>query len=181
MTNKDRRAIRLGATALGSIAIVWLVILPWWSHWNDQVAQIDQTRQRLQDFQDQTRRLSNLDRELEPVLGPAVKKPLDDLAAARTQLLKDVMDLNGKSGSQIRSVQPEAPRPLQEVPGVVRVTLQVQSMCQPLQLVQLLSNAKSNPNLLILDRMETTTGQQGPGAMNVTMVWSTLARQEGTR
>ncbi len=176
MNQRDRRAIRLGAIALASIAGVWLLILPWWSHWGDQRDRIEHSRQRLEDVQQQTQRLAALDRQLEPILGSAIKKPLVGMEAARTQLIKDVMDLNNRSGSQIRSVQPEGPRPLSELPGVVRVTVQVQSMCQPMQLVQLLSSARSNPNLLLLDRLETTGGQ---GQMTVTMVWSTLARAEG--
>jgi hypothetical protein len=73
-------------------------------------------------------------------------------------------------------MQPEAPRTIPELPGAVRLTVQVQCMCQPSQLVQLIAGARNNADLLLLDRLETTGGM---GQMNVTTVWSTLAKQEG--
>jgi hypothetical protein len=84
---------------------------------------------------------------------------------------------------------PEAPRPVPEVPGISRMSVQVQAAAQAPQLVQLLAAARSSPDLMLLDRIEVTTSAQSPGqrpsgqpgVMNITAVWSTLARQEAAR
>jgi hypothetical protein len=178
MNNRDRRAVILGGSALAMIAAIWLIVLPVCSTWADTRDRADQSRKSLDNIAEQTRRLIAMDRQLEPSLGAAVKKPLVGLSAARTQLVKNLIDLHNNCGAQISSMQPEAPRTIQEVPGVVRLTVQVQSMCQPSQLVQLLAGARNNPDLLLLDRIETTGGM---GQMNVTMVWSTLAKSEAAR
>ena len=179
MNSRDRRAVILGGGSLILLAVVWLVILPWWADWSAAREQISESRQQIEDLQEQTGRLIAMDRQLEPVLGTAVKKPLAGIGVTRAQLIKDLMDLHAKAGVQIRSMQPESTRPLRELSGVVRLPIQVQSTCQPLQLVQILAAARNSSGLLLADRVELAPGgQQGPGGMNVTMVWSTLARQE---
>jgi hypothetical protein len=168
-----------GGSALGAIALVWLVLLPWLAHWSATRERIVDSRRRLEMFREQTQRVATLDRELEPVVGAAIKQPLPDLATARTQLIKAVTDLHQNAGAEIKSVQPEAVHSVQQLPGVVRLGVQVQATCPPVGLVQLLAAARNSPSLLLVDRVEANSGQQGPGAMNVTTVWSTLARQEG--
>lgn len=178
MNSRDRRAVILGGGSLILLAVTWLIILPWWDDWSEARQQIIASRQGLEELQQQTERVLAMERQLEPVLGAAVKKPLAGAAVSRIQLLKDVMDLHAKAGVQIRGIQPEANRPLRELPGVVRLPVQVQSTCQPLQLVQLLSAGKNSTGLLLVDRVDAAPGPQGPGSLNVTIVWSTLARQE---
>jgi len=190
MTSKDLRAIKLGAAALGSVALLWLVVLPMLSNWSDTRDHIERSRQRLEELQDRTRRLTALDRQLEPVLGESVKHPMPGVEAARTQLIKDLMDVHARAGSGIQSLQPQSPRPLRELPGVVRLAVQVQTACLPAQLIQLLAAARSSPSILLIDHIEAASpagppgmppGMQGPPGMTpltVTIVWSTLARQE---
>jgi hypothetical protein len=176
---RDRRAIFFGGGLLAAIAFVWLVLLPWVDHWSATRGRIVDSRQRLETFREQTQRVATLDRELEPLVGGAIKKPLPDLATARTQLIKDVTELHQNAGAEVHSVQPEAVHSVQQLPGVVRLAVQVQATCPPVGLVQLLAGARNSSSLLLVDRVEANSGQQGPGAMNVTTVWSTLARQEG--
>ncbi len=178
MTQRDRRAIFLGAGALATIASIWLLIIPWLTSWSATRQRIDHSHEQLQELERQAERLVAVERQLEPVFGASVKRPLNHVSECRTRLIKELIDLYARAGAQIRSVQPESDRPVREVAGVLRLTVQVQTTCPPLQFVQLLAATRSGPSLLLIDRVETAAAPQGPGAMNVTIVWSTLAEQE---
>src|SRR5436305_13773010 len=111
MNPRDRRALVLGGGGLGLIALIWVIILPWAAHWSAARDRIDQSRGHLQELREQTERLSAMDRQLEPVIGAGVKKPLANLEATRTQFIKDLMDLHMKAGAPIRSLTPESVHP----------------------------------------------------------------------
>src|SRR5437763_4707805 len=131
MTGRDRRAIVFGGSALGAVALVWLVLLPWIAHWSATRERSADSRRRLETFREQTQRVATLDRELEPLVGAAVKRPLPDVSAARTQLIKEVTDLHQNAGAELKSVQPEAVHSVQQLPGVVRLAVQTQTTFPP--------------------------------------------------
>jgi hypothetical protein len=181
----------VGASVLAGLAATWLVFLPWLDSWSAAHQRIQSSRAGLEQLQEQARRLSASDRQLEPALGAAVRKPLASVDATRTQLIKDLMDLHMKSGAPILNIQPQAVSPLRELPGIVRLAVQVKTTCPPLQLVKLLAGARSSATLLLVDSVVAAPATQGagvgrgmgmgagPGPLNVTVVWSTLAREGG--
>lgn len=178
LVTRDRRAILLGASALGLILLVRFALVPWIESWSEARAGIASAREEVGQLRTKMRKLLILRERLVGTHGAAAAKPLEDLEATRIAFLAAVQKALGAGGMQYRSIDPQSVKSLRDLPGIVLLQLQVKANCQLSQLAKTLAEMQKAERLIIVDRVTASGQEKKPGKLEVTLVLATLAEQE---
>ena len=98
LSSRDRKAILLGASALGLILVLRLVLIPWVGCWAQAWAGIASTRKVTGELQSKVRRLLLMRDRLGQTYGEAAGSALEDVETTRIALLEAVQKALGAGG-----------------------------------------------------------------------------------
>jgi hypothetical protein len=157
MTERDRRALQLGATALGLWVILRFAIFPAWDWWQQERAELPlretaliKYRQAVATVGEDRRTAEALQVRLRETETGLLQGATPALAAAEFQdWARQTM---GRHGIEPRSSQFLALRPQPDGYAQVPVALQIQ--CRLDQLVNFLSELRSGPKIVAVPRMQ---------------------------
>lgn len=177
LSDKDKRAIRIGAIALGIILVARFLLIPWMDSWFDARRRIATADEQLERLQKPIRRALGLQKHLERLYGPGVNRPCQDIEAAKLSLMKVAGQLAKFGGMQPSSNVPQRGRSLANVPGVEIVLLQIRGKCDFPQFSKTLAALMKSETLVFVERLSLTNDQKKPGQLDVTLVLATLAER----
>ncbi|MBN1943101.1 MAG: hypothetical protein JW849_07380 [Phycisphaerae bacterium] len=175
LSARDRRALFLGAAALGAIVLLRLTVIPFVDSWSSARDRSEAYGEELTKLNRSLRRVLGQRERLSRVYGPAIRQPLSDVQTARMDLLQSAQDTFQGGGVRLTDYQPQRARPLREIPNVSLVTLQVRGQCQLPQLAKCLSRMSQAKSLMIVQSMNISNNEKQPGQLDVTLVLATLA------
>jgi len=178
LTPRDRRAVLLGAAALGVLILARLVVLPWLDGWSAARAHAAADRAELLRIETQLARLVAQRHRLKDPLGSAVGKDLQDVESARVSLFASAQAALGAAGFSASDYQPQKPRRLAGLPGVQEICIQVRGKCNGEQLTNMLAQLCKTPTLVVVRQLSLDNDEKKPGELEVTMILMTLARGE---
>ena len=178
---RDRRTIIAGAVILAVIVATRFAVIPWVDSWLDarRASQFD--RRQLNEWETEIRRVLGQRKRLSDKYGPAVNQPLEDSQTARVSLFEAAQDAIKANSFEATYYEPQASRPLREIPGVQAIKLQVRGKCKLPELAKCLAAMRKADTLVIVDRLIIANGEKKPGQLEVTMMLMTLAKQDKAR
>ena len=177
LSNRDKRAVRIGAIGLAVILVAKLFVIPWMASWSDARRRIASADQQIEQLQRPIRRALGLQKHLERLYGPGVNRPCQDIEAANLSLMKVAGQLEKSGGMKPTSNVPQRGRRLTDVPGVELVLLQIRGKCKLQQLSKTLAALLTSETLVFVERLSVTNDQKKPGQLDVTLVLATLAER----
>jgi hypothetical protein len=180
MSRRDRRAVVIGAAALGCLLLARLIVLPWMDDWSRVRQAVADDRAELAGIESSLTKVLSQRARLEKGYGQAVRAPLKDADQAQMALYDAARDVLGKGGLQPQDYQPQQPAPVRDVPGVQTLGLRIRGQCSIDQLLKCLAAMRREDTLLIVDNLSVENDEKSPGKLTVTMVLSTLARKAGS-
>ena len=177
LSERDRRAIKLGIIGVLIVLILNGVVLPQIDKWRTARGQIRTDTVKLAGLHSQWERLNGLRARLEPVYGSAVALPLEEIERTRVNLHETVQKILKSGGIGVRHTRPHPVRPIREIAGVVSVAIELEGNCETPQLIKCLDAMRQSESLIIIDSIDLTNSPQKPGKLTVKLVLSTLARE----
>lgn len=178
LSNRDRRAVLLGAALLAALGLAQWIVLPWIADWRDARSRITAARFELTELETQVRRLVTQRRRLREALGPAVGKPLPSADEARVRFVQIAERIMAAGGIKTSGVRPQPARPLQDVEGVSLVTLRAEGVGRSDRLAACLAAVHELDEWILIDQISVTEQRGRPGQVAVSLVLAAPARQE---
>lgn len=181
LSQRDRRAILLGAGLLALLLGYRFVLSPWLDSWSDARARIELAASQESALRAQVAQLRSQERMLGPIYGEAINAPLPTVEDARLSFVKVTEDLLKSSGLEVRGIRSQPMTDLRELPGVALVSLQANCVGRPNSIAQCLAKMGESEQVVLVQKLDVTPDGNGD-KMSVSMVLATLARTtEATR
>ena len=175
-SDRDRRAVLLGAAGLALVLSMKFILLPWLHHWGEARADIVRHRAVLADVEHDLERLDFLHSRLKPGYGEAVARPLENVSTTLLMFDQTIQKSLTDSGVALQTKSHRGARTLREAQGVVLVTIQVQARGDLAALARCLNRMRHAEQLVIVDQLTLHTPDPNrPGQLAYTMELSTPA------
>ncbi len=159
LSQRDRRAIILGAAALLGLVVVRWGLMPFVNSWQGTRAEIASCRGELDTLESQLRLLLGQRRRLESMYGPAVHKPPGDADAETLKFREAIQTAVGSSGMREPKYTPQPARVVPSLQGVQTIGMRVRGQCQLAQLTRCLAELRAADCLIIVDNISITSNQ----------------------
>lgn len=175
LSPRDRRALLLGAVALGAIVLLRFTVIPFMDSWTDARDRSRVYGEELVELNRSLRRAVAQRERLARTYGPGIRQPLQDEQAARMNLFRSAKDVFGAGGVGITEYQPQRTRALRDIPNVSLVTLRIKGKCDLPKLAGCLYEMSRAKNLMFVQSMNVNNDKKKSGQLDVTLVLATLA------
>lgn len=180
LSERDRRAIWIGAGLIGLGLLLRVVVMPVVAHWRELRSSAYEGAARVAAIEQKLNRRDALVDRQRARFGPGVDKPLQPVEQVQISFPQSVQKALGKGGLGVSSVEPQGVRKLREVPGVVLVSLRVRCGGGPDALPQALAAIQGYEQLIIVDSFNLTMTKPGErNQWSVNMLVSTPALEAG--
>lgn len=176
LTERDKRAVKLGAAVIGLGLIVRLIVMPFTAHWGELRETVSSHEQRITFIEQKLDRRDAVVTRQRPRFGPGIESPLQPVDSVQLSFPQAVQKALGSGGLGVSSVEPQGIRKLRDVAGVVMVSLRVRCGGGPDSLPQALASIQGAEQLIIVDSFDLSMAKPGDRSnWSVTMLLSTPA------
>ncbi len=176
LSQRDKRAIVLGAWSLGVILLMYFIVLPWFASWGDARDRIDRSRTQLDNLKRDLDSLLRKQRHLQESYGPSVLKPIEDAATVKVTFQGTIAKVLKQGGITYESISPRPARTMRDIPGVQLLPFQIKGKCKVDQLAKFLGEMRKSESLMILDRFTVSGIQKKKGQLDLSMTIATLGK-----
>lgn len=182
LSARDKRAVTLGAAAIGLGLLVRLVVMPVATHWGQLRSTVSSYGERINFIEQKLDRRDAIVGRQQLRFGPGVDLPLEPVEKVRLSFPQTVQKALGEGGLGVSSVEPQGVRKLRDVAGVVMVALRVRCGGGPDSLPQALAAIQKSERLIIVDSFDLSMASPDDrGSWSVTMQVSTPALEAANK
>ena len=167
LSQRDKRALKLGIAGVVLIPLFFLYVLPWFEDWQQVRKQLSAQRQKL-------KKITAVDSRLISQV-PRLSIPREE--KMQGTLFRDEFAQQLKqAGIKAKSVQLIASRKERTISGYKCLQLQCKGECQFGQLVDLLAALNGNPYFVGVDAVTLKCDPKDRNKMDITLTVSTYAK-----
>ncbi|MFP4143620.1 MAG: hypothetical protein ACOCTI_05845 [Phycisphaeraceae bacterium] len=179
-TQRDKRAIRLGAVALAVLVVFQLgqIVAGSWQSARTRLSAAETARQAIESRQ---RKQALQVPRLELLWGEAACEPLLPVREARLRFVKTVEEKLESGGLKVQDIRPQAGRKLRELDRTAVLRMQVQAQASLDQVTKALASLRRADQLVLVERLSLEPDAKRREKLAVNLTLATLARTEDER